>query len=1151
MSDVYYAAFSSFNAVPKNKRLYVTAGDGGTNSADDAATASSDTPPPAPTLLAPLALTSKTTARNLIQTLKSAGVTKANSIRVVKRYSGTGSVDKFVSPSTRVLSLIRSLEKEAGSERMNEQQTESGSEGSVRLVIEDDGGVLVAVLARVVSAEDTTVLVPKDDRDVALEAREAAVEAAAAASSLSPRAARRVVAESEVEAAAAAAAAAAEETSAAPPIRIRVHYKSVLSPHFVAIEVRAGATAADVLAKALPALASSKRKEAEVDLTVVHRLCNASSSMQTHRLNAHETAVGAGAPSGGEFFVVPLGRTPPAGASLRDQRHYAVAAGYLVPTATMATGANTLRRFTGTGSADMLSLENEARRRATRLLSGADAIPRASLRTRSGCEESSSPPRDRSRAPSLSASASTARADLLIPADPGDSAARQRRLSAGAPQLAASLGDTTSVTLRLGRRFQVDEEIATLIEEDDVLPVPPPTPPTSPPPPDAPPPDLTPPPSSLRGRPSIQSPSAVSPTLKAHLTAASSLTEAALADASDARLLIVSEWIDTESLYVGTLELVVRAYIRPLSDPKGSQPLAKSDINTIFSTWESLTGCNKILLDELSKLGGPSWSVDSCVGPVVLVLTPYMKLYTMYAQQYERSRATLRDALSAKKSFRDFCSKASKQHTMMDPPSLADCLRLPLSRMADYMDFLRRLIKVTPLRHPDRSLCRDALRLIVGFAKHADDSLTPGSGGTGGVGVGVGVGVGGVGGGKGGRSPSGLRSHSAAERPTPMGGLTSSLTDMSSTFLGLAEREAEGRKTDLERTAEVVRTLGSGWEDLYAPHRRFIDRLSRCQVEHVSDNGAVRRWLPATLYLFNDLLLVQVGTAEGDRSNGRRGGSFISLVRRTKSVTLSTDGDDDDSESSSSGSSSSAHLANPVVQLPLHLLWLKNIDVVDKLVELLTPDSARCLVLSFPSNSDRSRWVVALAELISDSLLGRAKHAQRLRVDPATDVYVHQQHAASKFLTPPPNPSAPSVPPPLDDDTPPTCPRCSARTCTTTVLPLPDGDEGETRARVCTPCALDYWYRLDSPSPTTPVDPRLIRNEDGIRESSLNNQSTSRPKTVASNSLGGSPSPSSSRLRRGSMVIRRLSSSGTTRPVRIGLRSEELRIVDTVIDDSQ
>jgi len=199
------------------------------------------------------------------------------------------------------------------------------------------------------------------------------------------------------------------------------------------------------------------------------------------------------------------------------------------------------------------------------------------------------------------------------------------------------------------------------------------------------------------------------------------------------RTFIVSELITTEESYIETLNVVMKNYYEPLEKRIASgdhkyfveskQPMNHEHLTYIFSNISTILEFNKELLQEL-KLRKENWSQQAMIGDIFLRLTPFLKLYTEYSNNYDRSVDLLKRATKHCASFRDFLDERRIKSESEDLlPPLDALLITPVQRIPRYNLLLKDLIRHTSEAHPDYQNLTAALTLMEEIADHINNSM--------------------------------------------------------------------------------------------------------------------------------------------------------------------------------------------------------------------------------------------------------------------------------------------------------------------------------------------------------------------------------------------------------------------------------------------
>jgi len=139
-----------------------------------------------------------------------------------------------------------------------------------------------------------------------------------------------------------------------------------------------------------------------------------------------------------------------------------------------------------------------------------------------------------------------------------------------------------------------------------------------------------------------------------------------------------SEILISERLYVKQMKNTVQLFIEPLKKAAGqttqiTKKFADSSreeiaiprvsinyISAIFGNFESILEVHQELLKQLeARLG--IWFMNSCLGDIVVQLTPFMKTYIIYVSNFDTALTALDEAVKKTPSFGEFLEKARQE----------------------------------------------------------------------------------------------------------------------------------------------------------------------------------------------------------------------------------------------------------------------------------------------------------------------------------------------------------------------------------------------------------------------------------------------------------------------------------------------------------
>eukprot|EP00002_Diphylleia_rotans_P037878 TRINITY_DN851_c0_g1_i4.p1 TRINITY_DN851_c0_g1~~TRINITY_DN851_c0_g1_i4.p1 ORF type:complete len:1328 (-),score=243.35 TRINITY_DN851_c0_g1_i4:664-4647(-) len=186
---------------------------------------------------------------------------------------------------------------------------------------------------------------------------------------------------------------------------------------------------------------------------------------------------------------------------------------------------------------------------------------------------------------------------------------------------------------------------------------------------------------------------------------------------------VIRELYQTEVTYVRNLHYVVEKHIESLLRQlaNGGKPLAKEDLNTIYYLIESLYKLHQdsILVDLRRVAEDPS--PDASVSAVFIKSQHFLKIYSSYADNYERAMDTYLRCIKLPP-YAAFCKSCLK-----DPASqgldLPSYLIQPVQRLPRYKLLLEELSKNTPDDHPDYEGLLTAIEVVKNLASNTNKQI--------------------------------------------------------------------------------------------------------------------------------------------------------------------------------------------------------------------------------------------------------------------------------------------------------------------------------------------------------------------------------------------------------------------------------------------
>jgi len=164
------------------------------------------------------------------------------------------------------------------------------------------------------------------------------------------------------------------------------------------------------------------------------------------------------------------------------------------------------------------------------------------------------------------------------------------------------------------------------------------------------------------------------------------------------RNMVIREMISTEKNYGVQLETLCTAYMKPImarASSKSKVLLTPKKAATVFDGVVNILDLHKTVIGLLNA----AWDSfpDVNIGSVFKTVAPYMKLYTVFVNKFDRAQTILTNQRKANKQFDDWM-RAVQMSEGWDIESL---LITPVQRIPRYDLLLKELIKCTPEGHVD------------------------------------------------------------------------------------------------------------------------------------------------------------------------------------------------------------------------------------------------------------------------------------------------------------------------------------------------------------------------------------------------------------------------------------------------------------------
>ena len=173
---------------------------------------------------------------------------------------------------------------------------------------------------------------------------------------------------------------------------------------------------------------------------------------------------------------------------------------------------------------------------------------------------------------------------------------------------------------------------------------------------------------------------------------------------------IIDEIFSTEQSYQEHLHLVTSLFLSPLRE----MSLLPDDVlNVIFSNIEAIQNVNRELLVHMETMG---------IGDAFLALAPFLKLYSTYANNFEKALNTIKDW---EKKCPKFVAFKEQQENLEEAKGLKlnALLITPIQRVPRYKMLLENLLWKTQDDHADFTKLQEAVDQISNVALHINENI--------------------------------------------------------------------------------------------------------------------------------------------------------------------------------------------------------------------------------------------------------------------------------------------------------------------------------------------------------------------------------------------------------------------------------------------
>lgn len=167
------------------------------------------------------------------------------------------------------------------------------------------------------------------------------------------------------------------------------------------------------------------------------------------------------------------------------------------------------------------------------------------------------------------------------------------------------------------------------------------------------------------------------------------------------RSAIAKELLSTEHSYNESLKQIDENFIKPLlwnaDISQGNVILPKSDISKIFGCLTMIYNFSTELLAVFQERLGDRWTPYQRIGDKLEQFGPFLRMYSVYCDNYSSSREHIAVCVDKYPLFRQFISQVGEIHKL----DLSSMLIMPVQRLPRYKLLLEDLIRNTDDSHPD------------------------------------------------------------------------------------------------------------------------------------------------------------------------------------------------------------------------------------------------------------------------------------------------------------------------------------------------------------------------------------------------------------------------------------------------------------------
>lgn len=206
-----------------------------------------------------------------------------------------------------------------------------------------------------------------------------------------------------------------------------------------------------------------------------------------------------------------------------------------------------------------------------------------------------------------------------------------------------------------------------------------------------------------------------SSSLESSLTSVSNTGDKAEAERMTMYRCIISSIMESETLYVECLAVLVQ-YMKAMKATLGtSQPvILEQDLNTVFYKIPDLHRLHQAFLEGLQKRS-LNWDGRLTIGDHFKIMASNINVYGAFLHNYSRAVDTVRRCSASNTQFSQLTRDIPLPSQSGQNVSLEDLLHKPVARVQKNALVLHDLLKYTPVSHPDHKTLSEALEMTQSF----------------------------------------------------------------------------------------------------------------------------------------------------------------------------------------------------------------------------------------------------------------------------------------------------------------------------------------------------------------------------------------------------------------------------------------------------